>query len=95
MTTGAQSKQGLKKLALALGIAMIAMMIATVYLVHDYGASRPTEERPGRSHAAIIHSKTVYLTNGEYTLAFAMHGITIVVIGLFVGTGLKATFAKS
>lgn len=85
----------LKRLVLALGIAMVALMISTVYLVHYYGESRPTEEQAGRTHAAKIHSRTVYLTNDEYSLAFALHGITVVVIGLFIGTALKATFAKN
>ena len=89
------SRRKLKRLAVALGVVTVALMISTVYLVHYYGESRPTEEQAGRSHAATIHSRTVYLTNGEYALAFAMHGITVVVIGLLIGTTLKATFAKS
>jgi len=89
------SKRKLKKLAMALGAAVVALMISTVYLVHYYGESRPTEEQAGRTHAARIHSRTVYLTNDEYALAFAMHPITVMVIGLFIGTALKATFAKS
>ena len=89
------SRRKLKRLAVALGIVTVALMISTVYLVHYYGESRPTEEQAGRSHAATIHSRTVYLTNTEYTLAFAMHGITVVAIGLLIGITLKATFAKS
>lgn len=89
------SKQKLKRLAMVLGVAMVVLMISTVYLVHYYGESRPTEEQVGRTHAATIHSRTVYLTNDEYAVAFAMHGITVVVIGLFIGTVLKAKFAKS
>jgi hypothetical protein len=88
-------KRKLKKLAMVLGLLTLALMISTVYLVHYYGESRPTEEQAGRTHAAKIHSRTVYLTDNEYTLAFAMHGITVVAIGLFIGTTLKATFAKS
>ncbi len=67
------SKRKLKKLAMMLGIAVVVLMISTVYLVHYYGESRPTEEQAGRTHAATIHSRTVYLTNSEYALAFAMH----------------------
>ncbi len=89
------SKRKLKKLAMVLGIAVVVLIISTVYLVHYYGESRPTVEQAGRTHSATIHSRTVYLTNSEYTLAFAMHGLTVVVMGLFIGTALKATFAKS
>lgn len=89
------SKRKLKKLAMMLGIAVVVLMISTVYLVHYYGESRPTEEQAGRTHAATIHSRTVYLTNSEYALAFAMHAITVVTLGLLIGTTLKATFAKS
>jgi hypothetical protein len=88
-------KRKLKSLAIQLGIATIVLMISTVYLVHYYGESRPTEKQPGRTHAATIHSRTVYLTNNEYTLAFAMHGFTVVAIGLFLGTSLKAMVAKN
>jgi hypothetical protein len=70
-------------------------MFSTFYLIHYYGESRPTEEQPERTHSATIHSRTVYLTNNEYALAFVMHGLTVVAIGLFIGTTLKATFAKS
>ena len=89
------SKRKLKTLALVLGLITLALMISTVYLVHYYGESRPTEEQAGRTHEATIHSRTVYLTNNEYALAFAMHGLTVIAIGLFIGATLKATFAKS
>ena len=89
------SKRKLKRLAMTLGIVTVALMISTVYLVHYYGESRPTQEQAGRTHEATIHSRTVYLTNNEYALAFAMHGLTVVAIGLFIGTTLKARFAKS
>jgi hypothetical protein len=88
-------KRKLKRLAMLLGVATLALMIATVYLVHYYGESRPTEEQPGRTHSVTIHSRTVYLTGHEYSMAFAMHGITVIAIGLLIGTTLKATFAKS
>jgi len=89
------SKRKLKRLAMLLGLVTIALMISTVYLVHYYGESRPTEQQAGRTHSATIHSRTVYLTNNEYVLAFAMHGLTVVAIGLFIGTTLKATLARS
>jgi hypothetical protein len=90
-----ESRRRLKKLAVLLGIATLVMMISTVYLIHYYGESRPTASQAGRTHAATIHSRTVYLTDDEYALAFATHAITVVVIGLFIGTSLKAKFAKS
>jgi hypothetical protein len=89
------AKRKLKRLAMTLGIVAVGLMISTVYLVHYYGESRPTEKQAGRTHEATIHSRTVYLTNNEYALAFAMHGLTVVAIGLFIGTTLTATFAKS
>jgi hypothetical protein len=70
-------------------------MVSTVYLVHYYGESRPTVEQSGRTHAAKIHSRTVYLSNSEYALALATHAITVILIGTFVGTALKAKFTKS
>ena len=89
------SKRKLKRLAMLLGVVTVALMISTVYLIHYYGESRPTVEQAGRTHAATIHSRTVYLTNNEYALAFTTHAITVVAIGLFIGATLKATFAKS
>jgi hypothetical protein len=67
------------------------LAFATVYLVHYYGETRPTtlQAEIGRTHAAKIHDRTVYLTSGEYALAFGTHAITIVVIGVFVGMLLK------
>ena len=81
---------------MVLGMVTIAAMISTVYLIHYYGESRPTaaQELAGRIHAITVHSRTVYLTNSEYALVFMSHGITVVVIGVFLGTVLKATFAN-
>ena len=89
------SKRKLKKLAMVLGIVTVVLMISTVYLIHYYGESRPTTADMGRTHSATIHGRTVYLTNSEYALGLAMHGITVVAVGLLIGTTLKATFAKS
>jgi hypothetical protein len=67
-----------------------------VYLVHYYGETRPTiaQEQAGRIHAATIHGRTVYLTNGEYALAFSSHAIAIVAIGVFVGILLRSRGKK-
>jgi hypothetical protein len=94
-TNGTDKRQRLKRYAIILGIVTLFAMVSTVYLVHYYGESRPTVEEPGRTHAATIHSRTVYLTTGEYTLAFATHAITMLLIGTFIGTALKAKYTKS
>jgi hypothetical protein len=88
-------KRRMKRLAIMFGVVTLFAMVSTVYLVHYYGESRPTVEEPGRTHAATIHSRTVYLTNNEYTLALATHAITVLLIGTFIGTALKAKFTKS
>ena len=94
-TNDPDKKRRLKRLAIALAILTLLAMVSTVYLVHYYGESRPTVEHPGRTHAAKIHSRTVYLTNNEYTLALATHAITVLLIGTFIGTALKARFTRS
>jgi hypothetical protein len=93
-TDGSDKKRRLKRLATTLGAVMLFAMASTVYLVHYYGESRPTVEQPGRTHAATIHSRTVYLTNNEYTLAVATHAITVLLIGTFIGIAWKAKFTK-
>ena len=87
-------KQRLKHYAIILGVVTLLAMFSTVYLVHCYGESRPTIEQPGRTHAVTIHSRTVYLTNNEYTLALATHVFTVLLTGIFIGTASKAIFAK-
>jgi hypothetical protein len=81
-----------KKLLMPIGIVTLALVISTVYLVHYYGETRPTIAQPdaGRTHAATIHGRTVYLTSGEYALAFASHAVAIVAIGVFVGILLRS-----
>jgi len=81
-----------KKLLMPVGIVTLALVISTVYLVHYYGETRPTVAQPdaGRTHAAKIHDQTVYLTSGEYALAFASHAAAIVAIGVFVGILLRS-----
>jgi hypothetical protein len=94
-TNGPDKKQRLKRTATILGIATLLAMFSTVSLMHYYGASRPIAEEPGRTHSATIHSRTVYLTNNEYALAFAIHAISVLLTGTFIGTALKAKYSKS
>jgi hypothetical protein len=70
----------------------LVLAFSTVYLVHHYGETRPTVAEPaiGRTHPVKIHDRTVYLTTGEYALAFGSHAVTIVTIGVFIGMLLKA-----
>jgi branched-subunit amino acid transport protein AzlD len=86
------SKPSRLKLLIALGIAVLAIMISTVYLVHYYGETRPTmvEEQVGRTFPAKIHGRIVYLTRKEYMFAFASHGITVIAIGTFLGILLRS-----
>jgi len=94
-TNDPDKKRRLKRYAIILGVVTLFAMISTVYLVHYYGENRPTVAQPGRTHAATIHSRTVYLTNNEYTLALATHVFTVLLTGIFIGTASKAIFAKS
>jgi len=68
----------------------LALAISTVSLVHQYGATRPTVVDSGHTHAVKIHDRVVYLTNGEYGVAFGLHALTVVAIGLFLGVLLKS-----
>jgi len=79
-----------KKLVWATGFVALVFAFSTVYLVHYYGGTRPTvaQVQTGRIHPAKIHERTVYLTTGEYALAFTMHMIAIVAIGVFLGIAL-------
>jgi hypothetical protein len=81
-----------KKLVWATGIMALVLAFSTVYLVHYYGESRPTVAQPdaGRTHAAKIHQRTVYLTTGEYALVFTTHAIAIVAMGVFIGIALRS-----
>jgi hypothetical protein len=83
---------GSKKLWLVTGLIALVLSVSTVYLVHYYGETRPTVAQPdaGRTHAARIHDRTVYLTSEEYALAFASHAVAIVAIGVFVGILLRS-----
>jgi hypothetical protein len=83
---------GSKRLWLVTGLIALVLSVSTVYLVHYYGETRPTVAQPdaGRTHAARIHDRTVYLMSGEYALAFASHAAAIVAIGVFVGILLRS-----
>ena len=76
----------------SVGLLAAVLAFATVYLVHYYGETRPTIAQPGiaRVHPAVIHGRTVYLTNGEYALAIGTHAIAIIAIGVFIGMLLRA-----
>ena len=83
---------GSNKLWLVTGLIALVLSVSTVYLVHYYGETRPTVAQPdaGRTHATKVHDRTVYLTSGEYALAFASHAAAIVAIGVFVGILLRS-----
>ena len=81
-----------KKLVWATGIVALVFAFSTMYLVHYYGETRPTvaQVKTGRIHPTKIHQRTVYLTTGEYALAFTTHVIAIVAIGVFIGIALRS-----
>jgi hypothetical protein len=87
-----------KRLVISSGIvALVLLAFSTVYLVHYYGETRPTVAQPdaGRTHSATIHSRTVYLTNGEFALAMGTHVLAIAAIGVFIGLLLRARCRKA
>lgn len=85
--TGSRSK----RLLWGVGLLTLALGFSSVYLVHYYGETRPTVSQPnsGRVHPVAIHSRTVFLTDGEYALAIGTHAIAIIAIGVFIGMLLK------
>ena len=72
------------------------LAFSSVYLVHHYGETRPTVAQPevGRTHPATIHSRTVYLTEGEFAMAMGTHVLVIVAIGVFIGLLLRSRRKK-
>ena len=82
------------RVLLLLGVTVVVIIISAVYLVHYYGKTRPTVAQAGRPFAVKIHERTVYLTRGEYALAFATHAIAIIAMGVFIGTAIKSRGAK-
>jgi len=81
----------------SVGLLALAMSIISVWLVHQYGATRPTlrDDSHGRTHAAKVHDRTVYLTQGELAAAFLTHAITILSMATFVGILMKSRFSKT
>ena len=81
-----------KRLLWATGIVAFGLAFSTVYLVHYFGETRPgvAQVQTGRTHPVKIHERTVYLTTGEYALAFTTHLIAIVAIGVFIGIALRS-----
>lgn len=81
----------------ATGLITLVLAFGTVYLVHYYGETRPTIAQPeaGRTHSVTIHSRTVYLTTGEYSLAWGTHAVAIIAIGVFIGLLLRSRRAKT
>lgn len=77
-----------------IGLLALVLSIATVSLIHQYGATRPTVMDSKRTHAVKIHDRVVYLTTGEYTTAIAAHALTVVAIGSFLGVLLKSRARK-
>ena len=88
----ALTSQRSRKLVWITGVVALVLAFSTVYLVHYYGESRPTVAQPdaGRTHAVKIHDRIVYLTGGEYALAFATHVAAIVAVGVFIGFFLRS-----
>src|SRR5215469_9358843 len=86
------SRSNSKRLLWATGILSLVLAFSTVYLVHYYGATRPTvaQVQTGRIHPTKIHERTVYLTAGEYALACTTHVLAIVAIGVFIGIALRS-----
>jgi hypothetical protein len=73
------------------------MSIASVSLVHQYGASRPRvrDDSAGRVHAVKIHDQIVFLTAGEMAAAFGTHAVAIVSMAIFLGVLMKSRSATS
>ena len=76
-----------RRLLWCVGLLALVLGFSSVYLVHYYGETRPTVSQPnsGRVHPVAIHSRTVFLTDGEYALAVGTHAIAIIAIGVFIG----------
>jgi hypothetical protein len=89
-SSGKRSGSGRWKKVIIAAVALVLIAFSTVYLVHYFGETRPTIAGTGRTHAVKIHERTVYLTNPELALAYSMHGITVLAVGVFLGLLLKA-----
>jgi len=80
----------LRRTAWLVGLLALVLSVATVFLIHQYGATRPTLADSAHTHAVKIHDRVVYLTTGEYAAAFASHAIAVLAIGSFLGVLLKS-----
>lgn len=86
-----------RRLLWSFGLLALAMSIISVTLVHQYGATRPItrDDSQGRTHAAKIHDRTVYLTEGELAAAFGTHAIAILSMAIFIGVLMRARFSRT
>jgi len=87
-------RSSLRRAAWLIGALALILSICNVFLVHQYGATRPTVMDQHRTHAVKIHDRVVYLTTGEYVATFASHAITVLAIGSFLGVLLKSRARK-
>ena len=78
---------GPRRLLWSVGLLTLVLGFLSVYLVHYYGETRPNIAQPtvGRVHPVAIHSRTVFLTGGEYAFAIGTHAVAIIAIGVFIG----------
>jgi hypothetical protein len=95
MSDPIHNQLSLRRAAWLIGLLALVLSIATVSLIHQYGATRPTVMESNRAHAVKIHDRVVYLTTGEYAMAFASHAATVLAIGAFLGVLLKSRARKS
>jgi hypothetical protein len=97
MTESSKPQRPYRRLLWSFGLVALATSIISLALVHQYGATRPTspDDSQGRTHAATIHDRTVYLTEGELAAAFGAHAIAILSMAVFVGILMKSRFSKT
>jgi hypothetical protein len=97
MTELSKTRRPYRRLLWLFGLLALAMSIVSVSLVHEYGATRPMvrNDSVGRTHAAKIHDRTVFLTDGEMAAAFGTHAVAILSMATFLGVLMKSRFTKS
>ena len=86
-----------RRLLWSFGLLALIMSLVSLSLLHQYGATRSTvrDDSQGRTHAAKIHDRTVYLTEGELAAAFGTHAIAILSMAIFIGVLMKARFSRT